>query len=136
MRVKFGMWKLNVCKMFSNITGSHCAIDKWEGKRKRRLSASRDLLHIESQITADNCIFVIVKTILFAPRFFARNLMRSSQRRYICFIFSFWCLTWGLNSGLTPNKPLSTTPGLSRQLSSRDPLSYGKTNTQHDDLEA
>ena len=32
-------------------------------------------------------------------RVFARNLLRGSSRKNI-FIFSFWCLTWGLNSGV------------------------------------
>ena len=40
--------------------------------------------------------------ILFTLRVFARNLMSGSPRRYI-FIFSFWCLTWGLKSDLTSN---------------------------------
>ena len=36
--------------------------------------------------------------------FFARNLLGRS-RWWTIFIFSFWCLTWGLKSGLTSNKP-------------------------------
>ena len=42
--------------------------------------------------------------ILFTLRVFARNLLRESSRINI-FIFSFWCLTCDLNSGLTSNKP-------------------------------
>ena len=41
---------------------------------------------------------------LFTLRVSARNLLRGSHRRNI-FIFSFWCLTWDLNSGITSNKP-------------------------------
>ena len=42
--------------------------------------------------------------ILFTFRVFATNLLRGSRPRNI-FVFSFWCLTWDLNSGLTSNKP-------------------------------
>ena len=42
--------------------------------------------------------------ILFTFRDFDRNLLRVSRRSNI-FIFSFWCLTLGLNSDLTSNKP-------------------------------
>ena len=38
------------------------------------------------------------------PEFFVRNLLTWSCRRNI-FTFSFWYLTWGLNSVLTSNKP-------------------------------
>ena len=42
---------------------------------------------------------------LFTRRVFARNLLRwSCQRNIFFFIFSFWCLTWGLNRGLISNK--------------------------------
>ena len=40
---------------------------------------------------------------LFTCRVFARNLLRCRCRRDI-FMFSFWCLTWGLNSDLMSNK--------------------------------
>ena len=36
---------------------------------------------------------------------FFRNLLRASRERNI-FIFSFWYLTWGLNRGLSSNKPI------------------------------
>ena len=41
--------------------------------------------------------------ILFTLRVFARNLLRGSCRTNI-FIFSYWWLTWGLNSGPTSKK--------------------------------
>ena len=40
----------------------------------------------------------------FTFRVFAKNPLRGSCRRNI-FIFSFWCLIQGLNSGLTSNQP-------------------------------
>ena len=42
--------------------------------------------------------------ILFTLTVFAKNLFRESRRKNI-FIFAFWCLTLGLNSGLISNKP-------------------------------
>ena len=43
--------------------------------------------------------------ILCTLRVFARNLLKESAWRNI-FIFSFWCLTWSLNSDLTSNKSI------------------------------
>ena len=45
--------------------------------------------------------------ILFTIRVFTRNLLRRNRRRNIFHIFSFRCLTWGLNQGLTPKKYFS-----------------------------
>ena len=42
---------------------------------------------------------------IFTLRVFARNLLRGSRWRNIFFHISFWCLTWGLNLGLSSNKP-------------------------------
>ena len=36
--------------------------------------------------------------------FVTRNLLKESRQRNIFFIFSFWCLTWDLKSGLMSNK--------------------------------
>ena len=52
----------------------------------------------------DRFIEKLFMAILFPPRIFVRNLLRGSRRRNI-FIFSFWCLSWDLNSDLTSNKP-------------------------------
>ena len=61
--------------------------------------------HLQFKIDSERQIFEkLVMAILFTLRVFARNLLRRSRRRNI-FIFSYWCLTWGLNSGFTSNKP-------------------------------
>ena len=62
----------------------------------------RDLQFI---IDSERQIFErLFMAILFTPRVFTRNLLRRSRQRNI-FIFSFWCLTWYLNSDLMPNNP-------------------------------
>ena len=50
--------------------------------------------------------------ILFTLRVFAITPLRGSHRRNI-FRFSFWCRSFGLNPGLTSNKPI------------HNPLEYG-----------
>ena len=59
----------------------------------------------EFKVDSERQIFEkLFMAILIILRVFASNLLKGRCRRYI-FIFSFWCLTFGLNSVLKPNKP-------------------------------
>ena len=66
----------------------------------------RDLQFLKSPKTdSERQIFEkLFMVILFTLRVLARNLLGESRPRNI-FIFSFWCLTWGLKTDLTSNKP-------------------------------
>ena len=55
--------------------------------------------------TNDRFLRSFFMAILFALRVFVRNLLTGTRRRNILFIYSFWCLTWALNQGVTSDKP-------------------------------
>ena len=52
----------------------------------------------------DRCFEKLFMALLFAPRVFARNLLRRNRRKNT-FCILFWSLVWGSNRDLSSNKP-------------------------------
>ena len=73
------------------------------GSRPQNIFISGETSSLKSTLN-DRFFDILFIAILFNFTVFDRNLLGVSWRRNI-FIFSFWCLSWGLKSGLTSIKP-------------------------------